>query len=170
MTVAESPSLPDAPPAPEIVERPAFRVVGLVYEGPYVNERLMALWEMMLAHVEELSILPDPPTSFTAYGVARELPQKVGGRIEYMAGLAAPAETSVPRGMTAWNIPARTYAVFPAQSLADIVPTIHYALTEWLPGASEWQAADGVYFEEYPSDFFLDAESPIRLHFPVTRR
>ena len=86
-----------------------------------------------------------------------------------MAGVAVTQVAILPDGMTSWNVPANTYAVFEA-TLPTIGQTFAYIYNTWLPSANYQQAA-APYFERYGETFNPgDPASTISIYIPVAQK
>jgi len=143
----------------EIVRKPAFTVVGLPYEGRNEHGEIAALWEEFRRRSSEVARVVDG-----AFGVC-EGPGP-DGRVRYLAGLAVSEVGTLPKGMSAWTVPAQTYAVFPS-TLPRIHETYRAIFESWLPAAGRRPAA-GPDFELYDERFDLsDPESRFRIFVPL---
>jgi AraC family transcriptional regulator len=134
------------------------------YEGSNEQGEIPAMWEEFLPRTGELDSVGaqgDPG----AYGVSRELPGFGHERFEYLAAVPVKSTEDLPEGMVGWEIPAHTYAVFPANGVPDLMRVIGYVYSEWLPNSKEWEGAGNMMLELYPPSFAAD--HVIYLHFPV---
>ena len=152
---------------PHMVEKKAFRVAGLRYEGKSEHGEVPALWDQFIPQVGEL--VPDP-AHWVGYGVARAIPGvDVADRWEYLAAVEVAPGASIPADMVAWEIPALTYAVLPAHDVPGIGPVSDYLCQQWLPHSAEWEdGGEGFMMEVYPETFSQDLI--IYLHFPLKRK
>jgi AraC family transcriptional regulator len=152
---------------PKIVERGAFTVAGLRYEGRNEHGEVPAMWDRFLPRVGELGVAPGQP--FTAYGVARAIAGvPVEEKWEYLAGVEVASLADLSPGMVGWEIPALTYAVLPAYDVPEIGPVSDYFFQQWLPNSAEYAMGDGPMIEVYPDTFGTDGL--IHLYFPVRRK
>ena len=151
---------------PKIVQKAAFRVAGLRYEGKNEHGEVPALWDnQFLPRMDELASIRVGGT----YGIARAIPGvDVSRGFEYLAGVEVAVEASLPSGMVAWEMPPLTYAVLPAQDVPGIGPMCDYFYQEWLPKSPEWEMGVGLMMEYYPETFPQDLI--IFLHFPIKRK
>ena len=152
---------------PQMIEKKAFLVAGLRYEGRSEQGQVPALWDQFIPRVGEL--VPDP-THWVGYGLARAIPGvDVADRWEYLAGVEVASGASIPADMVAWEIPALTYAVLPAHDVPSIEPVSDDFCQQWLPHSAEWEdAGEGFMMEVYPETFSQDLM--IYLHFPVKHK
>jgi len=136
---------------PKIVQREAFTVVGMEYQGKNENNEIKDLWGVFSPRMGEIK---QPIWQWGSYGICLDTPDVEG--LRYLAGVEVEQAQDVPDGMTVWTVPEQTYAVFPCT-----LPTLHdayrYAFEEWLP-QSGYQRAEGPDFELYSEEF--DPEDP----------
>src|SRR6266542_250192 len=96
---------------PQIVQKPAFWVAGLRYEGRNEHGEIPALWDN--AFLPRMSELDGLRIGGECYGACRELPNMPpDAGFEYLAcvQVAPTAVDHLPQGMVAWKAPAMTYA------------------------------------------------------------
>jgi predicted transcriptional regulator YdeE/DNA-binding transcriptional MerR regulator len=148
----------------KIVQLDKFLVVGMPYLGKNENNEIGGLWDEFVPRIPEIRHLqPGPEVS---YGICSPHPS---GLIDYIAALPVTTLEDIPVGMVGKQISAQTYVVFPAYGLADIGPTYHMILEEWLP-ASGYKPVDGSDFEYYPETFNpYDPKSVVYIYFPVQK-
>jgi predicted transcriptional regulator YdeE/DNA-binding transcriptional MerR regulator len=136
---------------PRIVNREAFTVVGMEYQGKNENNEIKDMWDAFAPRMGEIK---HPNWQWGSYGICRDMPEEEG--LHYLAGVEVDQVEEVPDGMAVWTVPEQTYAVFPCT-----LPTLHdayrYAFEEWLP-QSGYQRADGPDFELYTEEF--DPQNP----------
>jgi AraC family transcriptional regulator len=90
------------------------------------------------------------------------------GKMDYMAGEPVTQVDKLPTGMTRWDVPANTYAVFEA-TLPTIPQTFDHIFNTWLP-TSGYQQAAGPYFERYGDTFDPDVPGSIlSIYIPVEK-
>jgi AraC family transcriptional regulator len=86
-----------------------------------------------------------------------------------MAGNPVEKVADLPAGMTCWDVPTNTYAVFEA-TLPTIGDTFGYIYNTWLP-TSGYQQAAGPYFERYGETFNPDdPNSKLSIYIPVEKK
>jgi predicted transcriptional regulator YdeE len=151
---------------PKIVEKTAFRVAGIRYEGKNEHGEIPAMWDnQFLPRMGELDNIRVGGT----YGIARSMPGvEVSHGFEYLAGMEVAAGAPLPSGMIAWEIPTLTYAVLPAHDVPGIGPVCDFFYQEWLPKSPEWEMGEGLMMEYYPETYPQDLI--IYLHFPIKRK
>ncbi|MFB3881261.1 MAG: GyrI-like domain-containing protein [Armatimonadota bacterium] len=150
---------------PRFVEKGAFIVAGVRYEGDNAKGEIPGLWETFLPRMGELSAVTADPHG--AYGISRALAKVPPSTFEYLAGMAVNSKEKLPEGMVAWEIPAHTYAVFRANGVPDLMRVIGYVYGEWLP-KSGYEMADSYTFEYYGETFPTDGV--IEVYFPVRKK
>lgn len=150
----------------QIVEKEAFLVAGVRYEGENKQGEIGELWEKgLLPRMGELAAIA--ADAHGAYGVARALAGVEPGPFEYLAGMAVKSIEKLPEGMVGWKMPAHTYAVFRATGVSDLGRVHGYFFGEGLP-QSEYESADSFMFEYYPEMYPQD--HVILLYFPIKRK
>jgi len=148
---------------PQFVTKPAFIVVGLLIHTKPMTPEIPQLWDQLVPRMGEIQHLAEPGVS---YGLMDHFDQKIGA-LDYMAGNAVEKVVELPAGMTHWNVPANTYAVFEAR-LATIGETFDYIYNSWLP-TSGYQQAAGPYFERYGGTF-SPADPRLSIYIPVEKK
>lgn len=150
---------------PQIITKPAFTVVGLQIQTKPMTQEIPQLWQQFGPRMNEVQHLAEPGVS---YGLMDRFDQAME-RLDYMAGEAVTQLGELPAGMTSWEVPANTYAVFEA-SLATIGETFGYIYNIWLPGSGYRHAADP-YFERYGETFNPDdPTSKMAIYIPVEKK
>lgn len=134
---------------PEIVEKPAFTAVGIrIQTNPKSNE-IAQLWQeqgMKLGSVPNTK--PDG-----AFGIM-DIVDMEKMVMDYMAGVSVSEVGDLPEGMTSWDIPAATYAVFEA-TLPTLGQSFDEFYQQWLPN-SDYARAPGPEYEHYGRTFSAD--------------
>ena len=150
---------------PKIVQREAFRVVGMKITTNPMTPEIPALWKKFASRIPEVSDTTEPKVS---YGVMQNFdPQK--GTLEYMAGVSVTRLTQMPDGMTSMEVPPNTYAVFEA-TLATIEDVFCQIYETWLPKSS-FEHVKAPYFERYDERFDPAVPgSAIEVYIPVRSR
>lgn len=148
----------------QIVQRPAFSVIGMVYRGPADQNEFHDLWVRFWPRYDELQNIIEPEI---CYGVCDHFNEQTG-EFDYLACMQVAPTTPAPTGMEKWDIPDHTYAVFPVT-----LPTIGSFYTavyqEWLP-QSGYHRVDGPDFELYPADFDPNRpDSTFYMYIPVEK-
>jgi AraC family transcriptional regulator len=132
---------------PEIINRPAFKIVGMKYRGNNESEEIPQLWDAFWPRHQEIA--HRVPESVT-YGVVDNYDEEKQ-EFDYVAGFEVDSLTDVPAGMTGIEVPAQTYAVFDC-TLPTLMDTIHHVYEGWLP-SSGYVRAPGPEFELYDERF-----------------
>jgi AraC family transcriptional regulator len=131
----------------EIIERPAFTVIGLQIATKPMSPEIPMLWPKFVPRIAEIRNGSEPKVS---YGVMQHEPGSMSV-LHYTAAIAVSAPDGVPAGMTRLSIPAGKYASFkyPISRLAKGFGEIFNRL---LP-SSNYAQAPGPYFERYDEAF-----------------
>jgi predicted transcriptional regulator YdeE len=120
------------------------------------------VWEQkLLPRAHEILHQVTPPL---AYGVLDHY-ESQSGEFDYLAGYGVERVTALPAGMVRWDVPARTYAVFPCT-----LPTVRegfMAAYGWLE-QSGTERADGPEFEFY-DEHFSGGDSALYIYLPIKR-
>ena len=146
---------------PKVVTKPAFTVVGMLCHGKNENNEIPQLWREFMPRAQEIRQVATP---HCAYGVCGELDK--GDEFDYLAGFGVTGIDEIPAGMTSWEVPEQTYAVFPC-TLKSIHQAYEYAFQTWLP-QSGYQRAEGPDFELYDEDFDSQAQDPeLAIYIPI---
>ena len=148
---------------PEIVQVPAFTVVGVKYRGQNKEGEIPRMWcEQFLPRAAEIPSKKEP---WVFYGVMGNYDEATG-EFDYVAGAEVEDASEIPEGMVSWSIPDNTYAAFDC-TLPTLHEAFHHIYQEWLP-TSDYRRAPGPEFEYYPPGFHEDQR--MRLYVPVLRR
>ena len=146
---------------PQFVTKPAFTVVGLRLHTKPMAPEIPALWEQFVPRMDEIADGVEPHVS---YGVMAH--NQAMTELTYMAGNAVSQVVALPAGMSRWDIPANTYAVFEA-TLATIGQVFGYIYNSWFPTAG-YQPVDAPYFERYGENFSPD-NPVLSIYIPVAK-
>ena len=146
---------------PQFVTKPAFAVVGLLLHTKPMAPEIPQLWDKFVSRIDEIPHVAEPHVS---YGLMENFDQMT--RLDYMAGVSVETVDKLPEGMSQWNVPANTYAVFES-TLATIGDTFGYIYNTWLP-SSGYRQASGSYFERYGETF--SPENPgLSIYIPIAK-
>lgn len=149
---------------PQIVSKPAFTVVGMQIRTRPMAPEIPALWGDFAPRIEEVEGIVEPHVS---YGLMGHYDDKMG--FDYMAGVATQQTENLPAGMTTWEVPAYTYAVFEA-TLPTLGQVFHHIYNSWLVD-SDYQASTDVNFEHYGENFNPhDPNSKMSVYIPVKKK
>lgn len=149
---------------PKIIDRDAFKVMGVVGHFASAAENFGPLWEETYmsfhAQIEPLS------AGEGHYGIY--LSPDHSKPIDYLAGMAVQDATGAPEGIQVREVPAATYAVFEC-SFQEIGHTYGYIWDEWLQTSEYEQDVSGLGFDYYPPAT-TDGSSPMEIWFPVKKK
>ena len=145
---------------PEIVTKPAFTAVGLMYHGKNENDDIPQVWNKLNPRHGEIH-----HKTGLAYGVCGDMDDN--GRFHYLAGYGVTKEANIPSDMKRWNVPEQVYAVFPC-TLKTIHSTYQYIFETWLP-QSGYVRADGPDFEFYGEEFDIETGEGMAIYMPVKK-
>ncbi len=149
---------------PQIVERPALTLMGMVYHGKLNGEAIARLWNTFGPRMSELRHSIDPQVS---YGVMANY-DMASEEFDYVAACEVNSPLDLPAEMACLEIPAATYAVFRC-TMGQIGPTYGYIMGTWLP-QSGYRHAGGPEFEEYGPTFDpADPASEFGIYIPIER-
>jgi AraC family transcriptional regulator len=146
----------------EIVQRPAFNVIGMGILTKPMSPEIPALWPKFVARESEVEGRTEPNAT---YGVMRPEPPDA---LFYMAAVAVPAGARVPAGMQSREVAAGSYARFryPLARLAEGFGEIFERL---LP-SSGYVQVPGFLLERYDEAFDPgDRNSLVEILIPVRR-
>jgi AraC family transcriptional regulator len=129
----------------EIVQRPAFPVVGMSILTQPMSPEIPALWPRFVAREEEIAGRTDPGVTF---GVMRHEPPN---SLFYLASVQVVAGSRAPAGMESHEVPAATYARF-RYPLARLGEGICEIFDRLLP-QSRYSQAPGFLLERYDEAF-----------------
>lgn len=136
----------------QIVSKPAFKVAGLRLRCKPMSQEIPQLWGKFDAYMGEI---PHVVQQGVFYGLCDNMDEQ-SGEFDYLAAIEVARAEEMPAGVTVWEVPAATYAVFPT-TLNDIGATYERIYGQLLP-ASGFQRAPGPDIEYYDEHF--DASTP----------
>jgi AraC family transcriptional regulator len=155
-----APRLQEFPMTIEIVQRPAFHVVGMSIRTKPQSPEIPALWPKFVARTQEIEGRTEPRVT---YGVMRHEPPDT---LLYIAGAAVPAGTRAPVGMEIHEVAAGSYARF-QYPLSRIGEGFGEIFSRLLP-SSGYVQAPGFSLERYGESFDpQDRESMVEILIPV---
>lgn len=146
---------------PQLITKPAFTVVGLRLHTKPMAPEIPTLWKQFVPRMDEITHNAEHHVS---YGVMAH--NQAMTELTYMAGNAVTQVVDLPAGMSQWDIPTNTYAVFEA-TLATIGQVFGYIYNSWLP-SSGYQPVDAPYFERYGESFSPD-NPVLSIYIPVAK-
>ena len=149
---------------PKIVDRSAFKVMGVIGHFDSVAEDHAQLWEedFMLFHdqIKSLSV------SEGYYGVY--LGADHTKPMDILAGMAVQDAAGAPEGVQVREVPAALYAVFECL-FQEIGSTYGYIWDEWLQSSEYEQDTSKLGFDYFPPAT-TDGNSPMEIWLPVKKK
>ena len=150
-------------PSPKFVTKSAFTVVGLLIHTTAKDASIPQLWDRFVPRMGEITHGIEP---YVSYGLMDYFNPQTSS-LDYMAGSAVSAVDVLPSGMSRWDIPANTYAVFDT-TLMTIPATFDFIFGTWL-STSSYQQVAAPYFEYYGADFSPD-NPVLSVYIPVSQK
>lgn len=149
---------------PKFVVKPAFTVVGMLIHTKPMAQEIPDLWGQFGPRMDEVQHQAEPGASYGLMEYFETL-----GQLDYMAGVSVVQAADLPPGMTQWDVPASTYAVFET-TLPATGDTFGYIYNTWLP-TSGYQQLAAPYFERYGETFEPDdPASTLSIYIPVVKK
>jgi AraC family transcriptional regulator len=146
------------PMQPEIVNRPAFKAIGLSYVGRNEHGEIGQMWDRFNERANEIA-RTNAKEAFglcfsTVEGPARP------GEFEYVASFEVADEKSVPAGMVCRKVPAYQYAVFTHHGRLDSLgETYQFIYNTGLAQAGLKPHPDKFDMEVYDKDFIFGSDA-----------
>ncbi len=131
----------------QIVERPAFTAVGMVYHGPAGDPELPRLWEKFGPRMESVEKSINPVVS---YGICRDMDMSTG-KCYYMAAVEVEPDAPVPADMERWEAPGGVYAMIPAT--LSTIQDAYYVAGEHLIADAGYRRQGNIDYELYDERF-----------------
>lgn len=149
-----------------IVERDAFRLIGVAVRGDPTRADYSDLWQnRYAARMEEIAGVTVGDECYGAYFATGE-----EGIDNIMAGRIARDDAEAPAGLVCRAVPAATYACFDAQ-IRSIGATWGAIFGGWLPTSGYEMDPGKPSLEVYPPTEVTDhAEAPVIIMLPVRKR
>ena len=148
---------------PQLITKLAFTVVGLLIQTTAKNAEIPALWDQFVPRMGEI---PHQSAEHASYGLMSNF-DRTTSTVDYMAGSPVEKVGALPAGMSSWDVPANTYAIFET-SIAKIGETFDHIFSTWLP-TSGYQQVNAPYFEYYGENF--SPNNPVlSIYIPVVAR
>lgn len=148
----------------QIVERPAMKVVGMLYHGPGMSPEIPQMWQQFGPRMETIEQSVHPMVS---YGVCANM-DAGSGEFDYLAALEVEDGAPVPAGMVRWDVPGGLYAMIPA-TLQTIGAA--YQLAEQLIPDAGYARVGNLDYELYDERFDpADPESVLYICIPVAKK
>lgn len=147
---------------PQFVTKPAFTVVGMLLRATPMSPEIPQLWDRFAPRIDEIPHLAEPDVS---YGVMGNY-DTANSQFDYLAGCSVTQVGDLPDGMSRWDVPAQTYAVFET-TIPTMGQTMDAIYTKWLP-TSGYRQTNSMYFERYGETFSPeDPASTLSICIPV---
>jgi len=149
---------------PKIVDRDAFKVMGVIGHFDSVAEDHTTLWEedFMVFH-DQIKLLSTGEGYYGVYlGADHAKPMNI------LAGMVVQDAADAPAGVQVREVPAATYAVFECL-FQEIGNTYGYIWGEWLRTSAYEQDTSKLGFDYYPPAT-TDGSSPMEIWFPVKKK
>jgi predicted transcriptional regulator YdeE len=149
---------------PKIVDRSAFKVMGVIGHFDSVAEDHSPLWEEdFMSFHDQIKPLS---TSEGYYGVY--LGADHTKPMDILAGMVVQDAAGAPEGVQVREVPAAKYAVF-ACLFQEIGSTYDYIWGEWLRTSAYEQDTSKLGFDYFPPAT-TDGGSPMEIWFPVKKK
>ena len=153
---------------PEIMIRPAIKLVGIVQQYDNADLSLPKLWSAFRPYRDKIANRIGDE-SFGIY----ESYEEDGDDIKFSYVCCAPVKNfdQIPEGMTARELPEQMYAKFIHRgSIANLDMTLKYIWGSWLP-KSKYDYVEKPDFELYPPGYnVMDPVSEMALHIPIKEK
>jgi AraC family transcriptional regulator len=150
----------------QILERPAFSVVGMHIETRPLSPDIPSLWPRFMSRADEIAHTREPQVS---YGVMWQ-PGGMSAPLHYMAAVSVSSNSAVPAGLESKVIPAGTYAMF-SYPLSGLGQGFGEIFNQLLPASEFEQIAGQPLFERYDEAFDPgNPASQVQIAIPVRRR
>jgi AraC family transcriptional regulator len=148
---------------PQIVDKPAFTLVGMKLRTKPGSEAISQLWQ---AFGQRMGQVPNAVNPSVCFGATDHFDLE-SGLFDYLAAVEVTGEGETPEAMDTWQVPAQTYVVF-RTTLPKIGTTFDHIYDDWLP-QSDYERAAGPEFEYYDETFNPnDPTSEFDIYIPVT--
>lgn len=153
---------------PQIITRPALKLVGIAKQYDSANLSLPQLWSAFRPYKEKI----ENRISDESFGLYESY-EEVGDEVKFIYVCTAPVSNfdDVPEGMITRELPEQMYAKFVHRgSIGNLDQTLKYIWGCWLP-KSGYDYVEKPDFELYPSGYNVaDPKSEMSLHIPVKER
>ncbi len=150
---------------PEIITRPAIKLVGISQQYDNADLSLPKLWSAFRPYREQITNRVNEQ-SFGIYEAYEEAEQEV--RFSYVCCAQVNDFSHVPEGMITRQLPEQMYAKFTHKgSITNLDKTLKYIWGSWLP-KSAYEYVEKPDFELYPEGYnVMDESSEMTLHIPI---
>jgi predicted transcriptional regulator YdeE/DNA-binding transcriptional MerR regulator len=145
------------PMQPQIVNRPAFKAVGLSYVGKNEHGEISQMWGRFNQISHAIKSINDREAFGLCFSTVEGPSQP--GEFEYVACFEVADDEDVPTGMVYRQVPAYKYAVFTHHGKLDTLgETYHYIYNTGLAQAGLKPHPDKFDMEVYDEDFKLGSD------------
>ena len=145
------------PMQPEIVNRPAFKAIGLSYVGKNEHGEIGEMWSRFNERANEIKRINNKEAFGLCFSTVEGLARP--GEFEYLASFEVAGETSVPAGMVHRQVPAYKYAVFTHHGkLETLAETYQFIYNTGLAQAGLVPHPDKFDMEVYDKDFIFGSD------------
>lgn len=148
----------------EIVNKPAFKIVGMKYHGKNEHNDIPQIWGQFIPMIKEIK---HQVPQAGVYGAMDNLNEE-SREFDYLAAVPVKQIADVPEGLVSWEIPEAKYVVVTC-TLPTIGKAFDYVYKNWL-AQSGYERACGPEFEFYDEDFDPDDEnSNMTIYIPIKK-
>jgi predicted transcriptional regulator YdeE/DNA-binding transcriptional MerR regulator len=145
------------PMQPKIVDRPAFKAIGLSYVGKNEHGEIGQMWGRFNERANEIKRTNNQEAFGLCFSTV-EGPSRPG-EFEYVASFEVAGDTSVPSGMVYRQVPAHKYAVFTHHGKLDSLgETYQFIYNTGLAQAGLTPHPDKFDMEVYDKDFIFGSD------------
>lgn len=142
---------------PKIVNRPAFKVIGLSYVGKNEHGEISVMWGEFNKRAHLVKSINDKEAFGLCFSTVEGGAQP--GEFEYVAGFEVADNKNIPAGMVYRQVPAYKYAAFIHHGKLDkLGETYQYIYNTWLPQSGLQLHPDKFDMEVYGEEFKLGAD------------
>jgi predicted transcriptional regulator YdeE/DNA-binding transcriptional MerR regulator len=143
---------------PKIVNRPAFRAIGLSYVGKNEHGEIGQMWGRFNQHCQAIQSINDKEAFGLCFSTV-EGPSRPG-EFEYVACFEVADDRAIPPGMVYRQVPAYQYAVFTHHGKLDTLgETYQFIYSTGLAQAGLKLHPDKFDMEVYDEDFELGSDA-----------
>ena len=151
---------------PVVVDREAFTVIGVEYQGPMDNfEGISGVWG---SHSKRAGEIEPKASETNGFGVFYSTPEQAElGETCYMACAPVTAKTRVPEGMEKLQVPGGKFAMLTHKGILTDLPKAFETLFRWIAD-SPYEVAGSPGYELYDERFSPSSpECEIDIYIPV---
>ncbi|MBN1453182.1 MAG: MerR family transcriptional regulator [Anaerolineales bacterium] len=142
---------------PKIVNRPAFKAVGLSYVGKNENGEIGQMWGRFNQIADQIKRINDQEAFGLCFSTVQGPSQP--GEFEYVASFEVADDKGIPEGMVCREVPAHKYAVFTHHGkLNTLGETYSYIYNTGLAQAGLEVHPDKFDMEVYDKDFLFGSD------------